>query len=184
LLKPLHNSGGLVWQYTPNIFLSGSANYTPTDFHGQNYPLVTYKNSTPPIIPVQAEFSANSQKEARYLLGVMHFLKVATKAFTGDSAVTTGLYGTPPPVMLFEYLGSHGFNKVPVVVTNYSMTLSDSVDYVPVKTNVNGKKETTYVPTIADIMVTLQPTYAPHKLRKRFDLGAFTTGQNYEDGFI
>lgn len=183
LMRPLHETNGLVWQYTPNIFLSGRANYNISEFQGSNYPLVTYKNSQPPVLPIMADFTANTVAEARYLLGVMHFLRVATKSFYGDAAVANGMYGTPPPVMLFEYLGDHGFNKVPVVVTEYSIQLDDTVDYIPVYTNANGT-EVTYVPTKTNIMINLQPSYTPHKTRKRFDLGAFATGKSYKDGFI
>lgn len=183
LLKPLHEAGGLVWQYTPNIFVSGRANYNLAEFYGSNYPLVTYTNSTPPQLVVVEDFTANTIAEARYLLAVMHFLKVATKSFYGDQAVADGMYGTPPPVFLFEYLGDHGFNKVPVVITDYQYQLGDDVDYVPVKTGASGD-ETTYVPTVSNISITLQPSYTPHKLRKKFDLNKFTTGANYKQGFI
>lgn len=183
LLRPLKDSGGLVWQYTPNIFVAGRANYNMADFYGSNYPLITYNNSTPPQLVVVEDFTANTIDEARYLLGVMHFLKVATKSFYGDQAVADGMYGTPPPVFLFEYLGDHGFNKIPVVITDYQYQLGDDVDYVPVKTGTVGD-EITYVPTVSNISITLQPSYTPHKLRKKFDLNKFTTGASYKEGFI
>lgn len=183
LLKPLHDAGGLVWQYTPDILLSGQVNYNQQDFHGQNYPLMTYKNSVPPAIPVTSDFSANTIDEARYLLAVIHFCKVATKSFFGDSAVASGYYGTPPPVLLFEYLGHHGFNRVPVVITSYSITYPSDVDYIPVSSNVL-EQEVTYVPTLMNLQLNLSPSYTPHKLRKRFDLQAFASGKNYKDGFI
>lgn len=183
LLKPLHDAGGLVWQYTPDILLSSQVNYNMPDFHGQNYPLMTYKNTIPPAFPVTADFSANTIDEARYILGVIHFCKVATKSFFGDSAVADGYYGTPPPVLLFEYLGHHGFNKIPVVITSYSVTYPADVDYIPVATDVLGS-EVTYVPTLFNMQINLQPSYTPHKLRKRFNLQAFTSGKNYKDGFV
>jgi len=183
LLKPLHETNGLVWQYTPDMLVSAQVNYNQTDFHGQNYPVMTYKNTMPPAIPVTADFSANTIDEARYILGVIHFCKVATKSFGGDAAVASGYYGTPPPVLLFEYLGDHGFNKVPVVLTSYSISYPADVDYVPVYTGVD-QGEVTYVPTMVNLQINLQPAYTPHKLRKRFDLQAFTTGKNYKDGFV
>jgi hypothetical protein len=87
---------------------------------------------------------------------------------------------------LFEYLGEHGFNKVPVIVTQYSINLQNDVDYIPVVTSVDGggKEEVTYVPKKSEISITLKPQYAPHKLRKRFDLREFTTGQGYKNGFV
>lgn len=180
LMRPLKESGGLVWQYTPNIFLSGTAEYNQTLLQGMNYPINTFVSSRPPDIPVAADFTANDIYEARYLLAIMTFLKVCTKAYFGDAAVAKGDYGTPPPVMLFEYLGEHGFNKVPVVITNWSMQLPDDVDYVPVVVN----NLVTHVPTKTNIVITLTPTYTPHKMRRRFDINAVRSGQAYKDGFI
>lgn len=180
LLQPLEESNGIVWQYTPAVFLSGSAEYNEAMMQGMNYPINTFISSRPPDIPITADFSANNQYEARYLLAVMTFLKICTKAYFGDDAVAKGTAGTPPPVLLFEYLGDHGFNKVPVVVTNWSMQLPDNVDYVPVQ--VNGT--VTYVPTLTNIMINLKPQYTPHKLRRKFSLEGITSGVQYKDGFI
>ena len=107
-------------------------------------------------------------------------LRICTKAHFGDDSVARGTFGVPPPVLLFEYLGDHGFNKVPVVVTNWTMQLPDDVDYVPV---VIGDT-TTYVPTKTNISVNLLPTYTPHKMRTRFSLESVTNGTAYKDGFI
>jgi hypothetical protein len=180
LLKPLDEAGGLIWQYTPTIFLSGSAEYNEALMQGMNYPINTFISSRPPDIPITADFSANNIYEARYLLAVMTFLKICTKGYFGDDAVAKGTAGTPPPVLLFEYLGDHGFNKVPVVVTNWSMQLPDNVDYVPVQV----ADQVTYVPTMTNIMINLKPQYTPHKLRRRFSLEAITSGAAYKDGFI
>jgi hypothetical protein len=185
LLKPIKDSGGLVWQYTPTMFLSGSAEYNQALAQGMNYPINTFINGRAPDLPVTADFTANDIYEARYLLAVMTFLRVASKAYFGDTAVATGRYGTPPPVLLFEYLGEHGFHEVPVVVTNYTMELPGDVDYVPVETGIGSEGgEVTYVPTKSNITVNLTPTYTPHKLRRRFDLESISNGRAYKDGFI
>ena len=180
LLKPIEESGGMVWQYTPQIFLSGTAEYDSAQMQGMNYPINTYISSTPPDIPVAADYTADNIYEARYLLAVLTFLKVATKGYFGDQAVASGKFGTPPPVMLFEYLGDHGFNKVPVVIQNYTVQYPDDVDYVPVQTNT----QITYVPTRTNIMINLKPTYTPHKLRRYFNLESLASGQLYKGGFI
>jgi hypothetical protein len=180
LLAPLQESNGIVWQYTPTIFLSGSAEYNEALMQGMNYPINTFISSRPPDIPITADFSANNIYEARYLLAIMTFLKICTKAAFGDDAVAKGTAGTPPPVLVFEYLGDHGFNKVPVVVTNWSMQLPDNVDYVPVQVN----DTVTYVPTLTNIMINLKPQYTPHKLRRKFSVEAVTSGAAYKDGFI
>lgn len=184
LLSPLRRAGGLIWQTTPNIFLTGFAEYNQAHMQGMNYPIYTYLNSQPPTLPITADFYANDIHEGQYLLAVMHFLKVITKGHFGDSAVAKGNFGTPPPVLVFEYLGDHGFNKVPVIVKDYSYQLPDDVDYVPVISNVAGGSQTTYIPTRTSITINLIPSYTPHKLRKRFDLDSLANGTAYRDGFI
>lgn len=185
LMRPIKESGGLVWQYTPTLFLNGGAVYDQQEAQGSNYSINTYVQSKMPILPVSADFTANDDYEARYMLALMTFIKVATKSYYGDAAVADKKYGTPPPVLIFEYLGEHGFNKVPVVVSNYSIQYPDDVDYVPVRTNIaNGDTHVTYVPTRSSVTIDLLPTYTPHKLRKRFDLDDISSGRNYKDGFI
>lgn len=184
ILQPIIDAGGMVWQYTPQIFVSAGANYEQFDFQGMNYPLYAYQQSRPPELPISAEFSANTIDEAKYMLAVMHFLKIITKSYAGDAAVAQGLAGTPPPVLLFEYMGQHAFNKVPVIVKDYSIQYGDDVDYVPVHYKTNGQDTITYVPTIALITVNLSPAYTPKKLRTRYDIQGLTSGSAYQDGFI
>ena len=119
------------------------------------------------------------------MLAIFHFLRSVTKGFYGDSAVKQGFYGTPPPVLMFEYLGHYGFNKVPVIIRSFNFQLPDGVDYVPVKFNHPTAGETvTYMPTETDIMIEMVPQYTYKKLRKRFDLLAFTRGEDFNKGFI
>ena len=184
ILEPIINSGGLVWQYTPQIFVSAGANYALHEFQGMNYPIHSYISSRPPELPIASEFTANDIDEARYMLAVFHFLKVVTKSYSGDAAVAQGVAGTPPPVLLFEYLGEHGFNKVPVIIKDYSIQYGEDVDYVPVHYKIGAKDTVTYVPTAALVSINLSVNYTPQKLRKRFDITALTTGQGYSDGFI
>ena len=184
ILQPIIDSGGLVWQYTPQIFVSSSANYQEHHLQGMNYPFFAYENSRPPELPIASEFTCNDIYEARYMLAVFHFCKVITKSFSGDSAVAQGVAGTPPPVLLFEYLGEHGFNKVPVIVKDYSIQYGEDVDYVPVHYKIGSKDTVTYVPTAALVTINLSVSYTPHKLRKRFDITGLTNGSAYQDGFI
>lgn len=184
ILQPIIDSGGLIWQYTPQIFVSAGANYEIHELQGMNYPIHAYINSRPPELPIASEFTANDIDEARYMLAVFHFLKVITKSFSGDAAVAQGVAGTPPPVLLFEYLGEHGFNKVPVIVKDYSIQYGEDVDYVPVHYKMGSKDTVTYVPTAALVSINLSVNYTPQKLRKRFDITGLTSGQAYSDGFI
>lgn len=180
LMRPIKESNGLVWQHTPMIYMSGSANYGVQSGQGMQYPVRSYEDSSPPDITVTGDFSANDIYEARYMLAVLTFFKISTKGEFGDQAVAKESAGAPPPVLLFEYLGDHGYNKVPVVVANYNFTYPNDVDYVPVK--VQGT--TTYVPTLLNVIVTMQPQYTPSKVRRRFDVQSLANGEAYKDGFI
>jgi len=180
ILKPLQDKGGIIFPYTPDIFLQGSVDYNEAQQHGSNYPFYTYISSRPPTLPITGTFTAQTIEEGQYMLALFHFLRTVTKAYYGDSAVTSGYYGTPPPVLLFEYLGEFGFNKVPVIIRNYNFQLQPDVDYVPVK----FKGTTTYMPSETSIMIELAPQYTYKKTRKRFDLNAFTSGKQYNQGFI
>lgn len=182
LLAPLVESGGLVWQYTPQIFSSAMVSYVENSLVGSNYPIYSFSHSTPPTIPITADFTANSIGEARYMMAVIHFVKVVTKAHFGDASLVSGAFGTPPPTLLFEYLGDNGFNKVPVLVRTYSITYDPEVDYVPV----TGPKddEVTFVPTRFTLTLDLVPNYTPHKIRKRFNIDTLRNGKGLKDGFV
>jgi len=184
LLAPLKKAGGIIWQETPSIFLTGTVDYNMTHLHGQNYPIYTYMNSTPPILPITADFFANDMYEGQYLLAVFHFLRSVTKGYFGESAIAQEKYGTPPPVLIFEYMGDHGFNKVPVIIRDYSIQLPPEVDYVPVVSKVGEDTQTTYMPTRCNITINLAPSYTPKKIKEKFDVEAFRNGRNYKDGFI
>lgn len=186
LLAPLKKTGGLVWQETPLIFLAGLNEYNEHLAHGMNYPVVTYNYSRPPMLPITADFFANDIYEAQYLLAIIHFCRSVTKAYFGESAIESGRYGTPPPVLIFEYMGDHGFNKVPVVVRDYNLQLPNDVDYIPVKSKIPGEtgEQTTYVPVRFNLQINLTPAYTPKKVRKEFDLDALRSGKNYKKGFI
>lgn len=185
ILSPLQDRGGIVFPYTPNIFLQAQVDYDEHSQHGSNYPFYTYINSKPATLPVQGQFTANTLEEAQYLLAIFHFLRSVTKSYYGDSAVQQGFYGTPPPVMIFEYLGHYGFNKVPVIIRSFNFQLPDGVDYVPVRYKSPTAQETvTYMPTETDIMIEMVPQYTYKKLRKRFDLNAFTSGKDFNKGFM
>lgn len=185
ILSPLKERGGIVYPYTPNIFLQATVDYDEHTQHGSNYPFYTYLNSKPATLPVQGQFTANTLEEAQYMLAIFHFLRSVTKGFYGDSAVKQGFYGTPPPVLMFEYLGHYGFNKVPVIIRSFNFQLPDGVDYVPVRFKHPTAGETvTYMPSETDIMIEMVPQYTYKKLRKRFDLLAFTRGEDFNKGFI
>lgn len=180
ILEPIRNSGGLVFQYTPSIYVSGAANWNSAQGVGQNYPVWTYNNSTPPSIPIVGTFTANTAAEARYMLAVMHWVRGITKSAFGIDDYSSGKYGTPPPVLVFEYLGEAGFNAVPVIVTSYAYAYAPEVDYVPV--DLGGS--ITYVPVKIELTINTEVAHVPSTAREKFSIERFVNGTAYGDGFI
>lgn len=191
VMTPLEANRGIVFPYTPNLFLSRSANYGSMEFKGANFPIYTYMNSTPPVLPLIASFTATTKEEGKYMLAAWRFLNVLTQSDFGEQAVNSNRYGQPPPVLQFSYLGPFGFDRVPVLLTDFNVIIGNNVDMVPVEHPVNtelkggsafGDKTVTYMPTDVEFTINMVPQYSPRRVRKDFSLDQMRLGRNI--GFI
>lgn len=191
VLTPLKANRGVVFPFTPNLFLSRSANYGQMDFKGSNFPIYTYINSTPPVLPLIASFTATTKEEGKYMLAAWRFFNILTQADFGEQAVKGNRYGQPPPVLQFSYMGPFGFDRVPVLLTDFNVIIGNNVDMVPVEHPVNkdlkggsafGDKEVTYMPVDVEFTINMVPQYSPRRVRKDFSLDQMRLGRNI--GFI
>tara|TARA_Y100001972_G_C7651357_1_gene327589 strand:+ start:311 stop:1021 length:711 start_codon:yes stop_codon:yes gene_type:complete len=194
VMAPLKANRGIIFPYTPNIYYARSANYGMMDFKGANFPIYSFVNSSPPVIPLIAQFTATSKEEAKYLLAVLRFLNVMVQADFGEQSVSNGTFGRPPPLMQFSYMGPFGFDRVPCILTDFNVMFPNTVDYVPVEhgivdtgnkdgfTSAFGDKEVTYVPTDCEFTINLTPQYSPRRIRKDYNLDDMKRGANI--GFI
>jgi hypothetical protein len=128
ILSPLIATSGVVFPYTPNIQVSYSATYEPTDLAHTNYRIYQYRNSNVGDITISCDFTAQDTNEANYLLAVIHFFKSVTKMFYGND--TQPQRGTPPPLCYLNGFGKYQFNNHPVAITNFSYNLPNEVDYI------------------------------------------------------
>ena len=174
LLRPLVETDGIVWPYTPNINVSYSAAYTGNQVIHNNYSSQSYGQSTVEQITCVGQFTANNQIEATYLLSVLHFLKSATKSFFGQDTNR----GTPPPVLRFSAHGPHMFNSVPVVIANTSQDFEGTIDYINaiVQGSGGGIDSTTKVPSLININVTLLPVISRTR-QTEFSLAEYARGE-------
>lgn len=178
MLDPIRQMGGLLFPYTPLIQQAGgTAEYDSSTYRmtHSNYTNNAYKQSTPSDIVLNAPFTAQSQDEAVYALAVINFLRYVTKSHFGESNIQKA--GTPPPVLLFDYLGPLQYQNVPVIVSSFMYNLPENVDYVPAAINALSSVWSSMVPVSFEISVVLKVQYNPYKLRKEFDLDKFKTGQ-------
>lgn len=174
LLRPLVETDGIVWPYTPNINVSFSAAYTGNQTIHNNYQSQSYGQSTVEQITCVGQFTANTPREAAYVLSVLHFLKSATKSFFGQDTNR----GTPPPVLRFSAHGPYMFNSVPVVIANTSQDFEGGIDYINARIGSDGAgiDSTTRVPSLININVTLMPVVS-RSAQTRFSLAEYARGE-------
>lgn len=196
ILYPLHSTGGVLFPYMPVVTTGNVAEYDQTTFIHSNYNYNAYVRSYPRPIIITADFTAQSNDEALYLLSILHFFKSVTKMYFGITPYQRA--GTPPPVLHFSYLGEFQFNRVPVIVKSFDFTLENNVDYVPVNTSnfnfgsagygvqlpKNSSDGFTYVPTKMTASVELETQYIPLDLRNNFNLDDFRRGRLVGRGYI
>ena len=128
ILKPLQETDGVVFPYTPQISVTYSATYDPTIITHSNYKIFQYNGSFVDNVQITGDFTAQDTYEANYLLAVIHFLRSVTKMFYGQDQEPTN--GTPPPLCYLYGLGEYQFNKHPLAVTGFTYNLPNDVDYV------------------------------------------------------
>lgn len=196
ILFPLWATRGVIFPYTPSVSTGSTAEYDPSSFIQTNYGYNAYVSSHPKPISISAEFTAQTNDEALYLLSVIHFFRSVTKSYFGINPYAKA--GTPPPTLLFNYLGDYQFNNVPVIVKNFEYTMPADIDYVAVNTSgnqvfssnigVNLPKGNnggfTWVPTHITVSLDLDTQYIPIKTRNEFNLDDFRQGKLINKGYI
>jgi hypothetical protein len=197
LLFPLWSTGGVLFPYTPSLSSGNVAEYEPTRFIHSIYGYNAYVWSYPKPIQMEAEFTAQTNDEALYLLSVLQFFRSVTKSYFGVNPYAKA--GTPPPVLSFNYMGDYQYNNTPVIVKDFSFTFPPDIDYVAVNTANNllysptigvslppASKNNgfTYVPTHLKINLEMDFQYIPLTLRNNFNLDQFRQGKLLNGGYV
>jgi chemotaxis protein histidine kinase CheA len=128
ILKPLQATNGVVFPYTPSIQMGYVSNYDAFELVHSNYKIFQYKNSAVEQLSITADFTAQDATEAAYVLAVIHFFRTVTKMFYGKDQNPKP--GTPPPLCYINGMGDFQFNQHPLVISNFSYTLPNDVDYI------------------------------------------------------
>ena len=126
VLAPLQRAGGLVFPYTPTIAISHSATYDDVPITHQNYQFMAYQNSKANAISISGPFNVEDAVQAQYWIAAVHFLRSATKMYTGDGESA----GSPPPILSLNGYGDFVFKNVPVVITSFSIDLPAEANYI------------------------------------------------------
>ena len=177
IMSPLLPTDGVIFPFTPSISVSHTTNYGAQALTHTNYASYYYQSSQVSDMQVSGEFSVQNSNDASYLLAAIYFFRAAGKMFYGDS----GAYqGSPPPILYLNGYGEHYFPNVPCVLTSFTHSLPNDVDYINTKTIKGG---TTRVPTNSTITLGLQPVYS-RTSQTKFDHQKFASGGQLTKGFI
>lgn len=131
LLAPLRSTDGFIFPYVPNVTVSHSANYSSVPLTHSNYTQYFYESSSVAAINISGDFTVQNVDEGRYFLAALYFFRSLTKMFYG----ATGEYqGSPPPIVYLDGYGQHYLPHVSCVVTNFSHTMPNDVDYIEIMT--------------------------------------------------
>lgn len=132
IITPLRATNGMVWPYQPTVTYSQDVSYTAIDLVHTNQEMYAYTRTNAVKLTVDGQFSVQNQTEGVYAMACIHFLQTVSKMNFGQTDPNAG---TPPPVLLFDAYGDFMFNQLPVIVTNFAVTLPNDVDYVPININ-------------------------------------------------
>jgi len=176
--KAFQDAGGIIFPYTPIIFIQQTASYGSTGLTHSNYDHPAFESHNIGEIQITCPFTANSKAEADMFRAALHFMRTVTKMYFGQDPQA----GTPPPVLRLKAYGKHVFDNVPVVVTNFTIDMANTVDYISTS---DGQ---TMVPTSTTLTCNLKPAYSRAATAKRFGLKNFANGDligsDSQGGFI
>jgi len=127
-MLPLYSTKGMVFPYQPTITYSQDVTYQSMDLTHTNQEILSYVRTPAVKFQVDGDFTVQNQTEGLYALACIHFLRTVSKMDFGSGPNP----GTPPPVLLFDGYGQYMFNALPVVLTQFAVTLPKDVDYVPI----------------------------------------------------
>lgn len=171
---------GVVFPYTPSVTVTHTANYAAQKLTHNNYTQYFYENSEVQAINLSGEFTVQNVNEGQYLLATIYFFRAVTKMFFGQDP----LAGNPPPMVYLNGYGEYYLPNVPCIVTSFSHTMPDGVDYMNIPEPgltynpyvTNPVLNSTRLPTTSTINLTLQPVYSRVAQSQGFSLQDFAKG--------
>lgn len=167
---------GMFWPLTPSVQLQSNVDYNALDVVHINTEFHAYSRTPAIQLVISGQFPVQNSRDAEYTLACIQMLRNVTKMHFGRD---DDHKGTPPPVILLDGYGTYMFNKLPVIVTNYTIDLPQDVDYVEYKGNSGGK---TWLPSLSTITVQVIIQQTPQKHTEEFNWDKFATGALIKKG--
>lgn len=133
--NPVGNLKKLDFPYTPQIEYGQEVKYDSYGMSHTNYQTYGYGRTENPSINMTCKFSAHTSEHFNLSAYALRFLRTYTKMNYGR---TDPLRGLPPRILRFFAYGNQVFDNVPVVISKFSMTFPEDVDYVKGKVDPNS----------------------------------------------
>jgi hypothetical protein len=172
LLSILYDTDGLLFPYTPQIAVSQAVDYKNTELVHTNGDIAYYSRTPSVTLEVSADFTVQNQREGRYALAALHFLRTVSKMYFGDTDSQIGVAGLPPPVLIFTGYGTYIFNNLPVILKSHNYSFDKTANMVSFSTD-SGVMN---LPSMFSVSMSLQVQQTPQAMRQTFSLDAFRSG--------
>jgi hypothetical protein len=125
--NPVAGLSKLIFPYTPQIDYSNDVKYEAYSLTHTNYQPYGYNKTDNPNIGIQAKFSSHTTDHFALSEYAIRFLRTYTKMNYGRADPDRG---QPPRILRFFAHGTYVFNNVPVIISKFSMTFPEDVDYI------------------------------------------------------
>ena len=171
----LKAADGVLFPYTPAMTVTHNARYNEQALTHSNYKGYFYEGSDVAAISLTGVFTAQNEKEALYIQSCINFLRACTKMRFGPNDPKSG---QPPTLVRLSGYGSFYMPSVSCVVTSFSHTMPEDIDYIPFM--VGGR--TGRVPIASTVTLTLQPVVSRQRQSQNFNLADFVAGKYVSGG--
>lgn len=167
--KPLEQTKGLMFPYTPTIQISQDVDYGVMQMVHSNTDYHYFNRSPNATVSISGKFSVQNQYEGQYAIGCIQFLRTVSKMNFGQKDSFAGL---PPPILALSGHGTYMFNKVRVFVKTHSYSYDEGMDIVNVKTESGNVR----LPAMFTLQVSLTTQPTPNMMRTQFSLDEYRSG--------
>lgn len=171
VMAPLRSTNGLVFPYTPQIRWGNDNDYQSLGLVHVNSDYSYFIRQNQMIINISGEFTAQNDREGKYMLAAIHFLSSNSKMRFGATDRKRGL---PPPVLLLSGYGKFIFPDIPVLIRSWNIDYPNTVDNVEVE---YFGTPYAFVPSKTTITVDLIVQKRPVDYLREFNLDAFRSGE-------
>ena len=182
LMAPLAKTFGFLFPIQPAMALTFEAEYQTTKPTHTNFSYQHYTSSSIAPITLTGDFPVRSRYDATYVMAGIQFLRSCTRMFNGQDG---NLAGAPPVIVRLTGLGFSGYDNLPVVITNCTVSYPDSLDYITFSPF--GNSELAKMPVDVNIQLTLSPVFSRSFITNHYSTTKFSKaeirllGPDFED---